>query len=258
MLAVLRSRGRHALEEVETQLGLGGRVSPPLSLIASRLGIKYHQLRYLLWREYRSEQDRRLRAARRQVSSIAGSIVTSEKLGFRIWLPEGWKVVVDVDDYEEEPEGQNVGWQSGHWQAEPLDEHDVNASTEVSKFEDRRPTTTHEFYLAQRPSREYLEWATRPPATFRADGLEAIRFYCLWAGTEEPAYQFSAYMADHRTGWIIECWMASTKTSETRPLFQRIVSSFRRIQLLTVSDTSKPGTYGIKSHISQISGVRAS
>jgi hypothetical protein len=141
----------------------------------------------------------------------------------------GWKVVVDVDDYEEELEGQNVGWQSGLWQAEPVDEHGVSPSIEVSRLESRRPITTTGLYLAQKPPREDLRWATRPRGPFLLDGLEAVRFYGIWTDTEEPAYDFSTYMADRSTGWVIECWIESTKTSEARPLFQQIVSGFRRI-----------------------------
>jgi hypothetical protein len=116
---------------------------------------------------------------------------------------------------------------SGYWLTQP--EHE-NIAVEVSKFELREPMSSEELYLLQKPGQKNLQWGTRPHRHFSVDGMDAVRFYCIWTwtGVGWNEHQFSTYMAEGLTGWVIDCWSEVMKKDDLKPLFERIISSFKR------------------------------
>jgi len=89
--------------------------------MASKLGIPFRKFRYQLLKNYLREGDRCRRHSVRQTKALLGAEITSQKLGFELWLPKDWKVGGDTDEYGEEPHlnerGETVPAVSGFWNA---------------------------------------------------------------------------------------------------------------------------------------------
>jgi len=118
------------------------------------------------------------------------------------------------------------GFQVGYWSASSGETQEL-AAVEVTKFHFRQGMTAVELYKAEKPEPDDLSSGTRPRQTFAVDGMEAVRFYCLWRDTDNA--QFSTYAVDGLTGWVIDCWSNLDDPFRLRPLFQRIVSTFHRL-----------------------------
>jgi len=118
------------------------------------------------------------------------------------------------------------GFQVGYWSAISSEEEALPL-VEVVKFHFREPMTSVEFYKAEKPEHDNLSSGNRPKQTFTVDGIEAIRFYCIWRGGDDA--QFSTYMAHGLVGWAIDCWRKVEDHFSLRPLFQQVVSSFHRL-----------------------------
>ncbi|NWF77077.1 MAG: hypothetical protein HXY36_00500 [Chloroflexi bacterium] len=83
--------------------------------MACLLGVSYYRLQYLLERNYLREKQRRLIIARKEAMSMPGRIVTSRKLRFSCWLPDGWRVDSEDDsvtDLSGETQSQYEEWLS--------------------------------------------------------------------------------------------------------------------------------------------------
>lgn len=87
--------------------------------------------------------------------------------------------------------------------------------------------TVVELYKAEKPEVDNLLSGIRPKQTFTVDGMEAVRFYCLWRDIESA--QFATYAVDGLAGWVIDCRSNANDDFRLRPLFQRIISSFHRL-----------------------------
>ena len=144
-------------------------------------------------------------------------------------MPHELEVLDDVEGYEEEAqrEGTKLGRQLGWWRAEG-NVFDHSPSVEVSKFKCHQPISALGRYRLQKPSSDLLAWATRLHRPIVVDGMNALRFYCIWSEVDEPAYELSTYMTDGLAAWVIECWSSNSKIDELRPVFERIVLSFHR------------------------------
>jgi len=98
-LEMLSSKGKHAIKDVEKLLGLGTWWG--MDELARRLGITRYKLKYVLARDYFLAREKDERIAKEAAASIQGEVVMSQELGFRIWLPNGWKATQENDDVED-------------------------------------------------------------------------------------------------------------------------------------------------------------
>lgn len=123
------------------------------------------------------------------------------------------------------------GWQVGYFSASPKNgDGESELQVEVTKFSFREPLSSLELYYAEKPEKENIsQIPTRRDKKWTIDGMAAIKAYYIWnIGGEEPC-QFSSYLADGSDGWAIDCWSPKEKRHILRPLFHKIISSFRRI-----------------------------
>jgi len=76
-----------------------------MDALACQLGITSSQLMYLHQRKYLGKREQEERTARKEVALMPGSVVTSQKLGFSIWLPDRWQVTSENNDIQDMSEG---------------------------------------------------------------------------------------------------------------------------------------------------------
>jgi hypothetical protein len=98
---------------------------------------------------------------------------------------------------------------------------------EISRYQLKRPLDAISFYAASKPSQSALSQGKRPSHVYLIDGMEAIRFYCQFAG--EPARKAFFYFAAADTiGWQFDCWADTSHFDRLKPIFIQITESFQR------------------------------
>lgn len=98
-LQTLLSGEKDARKKVEQLLGFGGKRQVTDWTIAQSLGISHSKVRYWTTRDSLLRGSRILGKARKEAAMRRGAIVTSNKLGFSIWLPEDWGVQIDTNKH---------------------------------------------------------------------------------------------------------------------------------------------------------------
>ena len=183
--------------------------------MASKLGIPFPKFRYQLLKNYLREGNQRRRHSVRETKVLVGEEITSEKLGFKLWLPKNWKVGDDTDEYGDAPRlnerGEMIPAISGFWNA-TSETTTAGAPSdllvEVSKYQLGEPLTSLDLY--ERCASRWPEVATsrRPSSPLRVSGVEAIRYTAHhWPMSNEPTPAVCAiYMSDGITGWEVSLW----------------------------------------------------
>lgn len=130
------------------------------------------------------------------------------------------------------------GMQVGSWIADPCQNNENETIwIEVVKFGLRETMTSEELYYAEKPSEQSICGSSRPAARkdLVIDDMHAVKAYYEFLDPKDsklpivPAL-FVTYLTDGLIGWAIHCWCEPNETSKLRPLFHRVVSSFRRIK----------------------------
>ena len=183
----------------------------------------------------------------RQTKALLGAEITSQKLGFELWLPKDWKVGGDTDEYGEEPHlnerGETVPAVSGFWNATgetttvgaPSDLH-----VEVCKYGLDEPLTSLDLYQRCATAYPKVVFSRRPSSPLQVSGMEAVRYTARhWPMSNEPTLAVCAiYMSDGITGWEVSLWGGHEDAPEAfvisyeyqKALFSsRIAPSFRTL-----------------------------
>lgn len=98
-LKLLHEKGHLALQEVERLLGWERPIGMPQRVMAAHLGISEGQLKRLIKRQYLQSKERQQRGAEGAAKAIALVPQISQKLGFSISLPTGWRVITDSETF---------------------------------------------------------------------------------------------------------------------------------------------------------------
>lgn len=259
-LALLRSRGGRAIVRAQKLLGWHSTFGMPRQLMAKALDLTEGQLRYLLDGQSQNARAKRRRSARAAAKTIRFARYTSQRLRFSILLPEAWVVATDTNKpyplanewldtlrrgaaIEEavevaERQARLEKMQTGLFQAAPADRANA-VETEISRLRLDEPLTAFELYQLDKLPVTNVPWGNRPRNGIMVDGLHGVLYYYLFdtgeALAEQPIF-FNVYLAHEMEGWIISstCRVGGSYRAFERykPVFRRIVESFRRIRAL--------------------------
>lgn len=131
----------------------------------------------------------------------------------------------------------------GLFQAAPP-HNDDETFVEISKLRLESPLTALDLYTLDKHLAEAVPWGNRPSKGLTVDGIEGVLYYfVMGSGEARPTYEtytkqaafFNVYLTDGLEGWLISCQCrcgeAYMKTFQRyRPMFRRIIGSFRRLQ----------------------------
>ena len=121
--------------------------------------------------------------------------------------------------------------------APPDNENEDEINIEVTKLRLTNSFTALDLYNLDKQPSETVPWGNRPSKGIVVDGLQGVLYYYLFDTgdplSEEPVF-FNVYLTEKDEGWIISC---SCKYGDSyfktfiknKPVFKRIVSSFKRI-----------------------------
>lgn len=119
----------------------------------------------------------------------------------------------------------------------PDNENEDEVNVEVTKLRLTGSLTALDLYELDKQPSEAVPWGNRPSKGIVVDGLRGVLYYYLF-DTGDPRSDlpvfFNVYLAEQNEGWIISCSCKygdfCFKTfKKNKPVFKRIVSSFRRI-----------------------------
>ena len=215
--------------------------------MASNLGIPFRKFHYQLLKSYFRDGDRRRRHSVRQTKALVGEEITSQKLGFGLWLPKDWKVGDGTDEYGDEPHlnerSETVPAVSGFWNVigetttvgAPSD-----LRVEVCKYQLDEPLTSLDLYQRCAPRWPEVATSRGPSSPLKVSGMEAIRYTAHhWPMSNEPTPAVCAiYMSDGITGWEVSLWGGHEDAPEAFVIsyeyqkalfFSRIAPSFRTL-----------------------------
>ena len=221
--------------------------SYPWRRIARDLEIPLPKVRYQLSKSHFREDDRHHRSSVRHAKTLAGAEVTSQKLGFGLWLPKDWEVRDDTDEYDaewvENENGEVAATVSGFWNAtDETGTTDIHGElfAEVSKLRLNEPLTSLDLYRRMATRSPTLETKSRSRYPLRVAGMEAIRYTArLRRLPNDPTRAVCAiYLSDGTTGWEVSLWGENKGPPEAfvisygyqKALFSsRIAPSFRTL-----------------------------
>lgn len=222
---------RAALRRVEHLLDWDDHLGVmPQTWMARELGISFYRLRYLIMRHWNREEDRRTRRATNLAQSTSGRVVTESQMGFSLWVPDSW---VCADYFEDAPHSGPSPAQDAQmkscWRVGPkLPNDDQVDDLEVMTFDIRNVTSAVDLLGLLRPDERNLTYFSRPTGKLKMDGLDTAYFYCAWGATD-PLEQASWFAIDGSTGWELSFWSNQSNARTQRPLYKRVVASFKRI-----------------------------
>lgn len=126
----------------------------------------------------------------------------------------------------------------GLLQVAPSDnENEDEINIDVTKLRLTSPLTAFDLYELDKQPSEAVPWGNRPSKGIVVDGLQGVLYYYLF-DTGDPSSEFpvflNVYLTEKNEGWIISCSCkygdSYFKTfKKNKPIFKRIVNSFRRI-----------------------------
>jgi hypothetical protein len=237
-LEMLRSRGRRALNDVEKMLGWERSIGMPINQLAEQLGITRDQLRYILFRNERQKEAKERRVVEKETRNVEFTAYTSSKLKFTISFPADWKVAADTLRAEEgnislEQKAKLAQMELGLFQASPSN-NENELWIEVIKLKLAKPITALELYELDKSPPEQVPTGSRPSSGVDVDGLHGVKYYYVFNTGEttnmrEMPKFFNAYFAENDQGWIISCSCKAGTFNNYKPVFERIIGSFRRI-----------------------------
>lgn len=107
-------------------------------------------------------------------------------------------------------------------------------SVEVTKLKLTKPMTALELYQLDKPPPEHVPTGSRPSKGIDVDGLHGVKYYYVFdTGDTRKIWEmpkfFNIYLVDNDTGWIISCSCKDEAFKNYKPVFERIIGSFRRI-----------------------------
>jgi len=133
----------------------------------------------------------------------------------------------------EEKMAQLAQMELGLFHACPPDsEDDVNV--EVAKLSLSRPMTAMELYELHKPPYQWVPIGNRPSKGIDVDGLYGVKYYYIFnTGETDKMWEmpkfFNVYLVENDEGWIISCSCIEMAFINHKPIFERIIDSFRRI-----------------------------
>lgn len=266
--ALLRAQGIRAYSQVERLLGWRSIRGMTTKEMACQLGIKDHQLKYLIRRKEIGERQRKLNAAKKEARGMDLVEYQSTELGFRISAPLNWKVTIDGYQSEKDlartidivyqeylrtlPETRlskadfrSLAYRSfdaykfgvpaekvGTFSAAPLNAlGDIGLDVVKIRFDSPIRDSNDLFELDRRPQEEVF-WGGRPTRKVRVDGMLGTRYYFiphgLSAHTGDWLKYSNLYLVDRNIGWIISCTCEARFFDKYKPVFERVALSFER------------------------------
>lgn len=208
-------------------------------ILAKKLGVTENQIKYLLFaKEYREEAKSK-RIANNYSKAIEFANYYSSEQDFSISYPKEWVVSTD-EQYQEEsvlfcngnhefPKIEQGLFQVCH----PNENDEYCAMTEVVKLKFVSPISALELYKLDKPPQEAVPLANRPHHEMMVDGMSAVKyFYVFDAGefselSKMPKF-LNVYLTNGTEGWIISCSCTASRFNEFKPVFARIIDSFKR------------------------------
>ena len=106
-------------------------------------------------------------------------------------------------------------------------------SAEVTKLKLTEPLNALELYKLDKPLSECVPSGSRPSRGITVDGLHGVKYFFLF-DTGETNIQsdmtkfLNVYLAENDEGWIISCSCKAEVFNKYKPVFERIIGSFRR------------------------------
>ena len=267
-IQLLRSQGYRALSQVEKLLDWDSDFGMTNKAMAYQLGLKDHQLKYLIFRKEIREREKKKNIARKEVRTINLVEYQSTSLGFKITAPRDWRIC--VDGYQSEKEIAKTidiiykeylktvskprlsrndfrfladrnfdalkfgvsAEKVGAFSAVPLSTLG-DVGLDVVKIEFDSPIADSiELYELDKRSQEDVMWGNRPSRKVNVDGMPGIKYYFvpygLSANTTHWLKYYNLYLADGNMGWIISCMCEVRFFVKYKPIFEKIVLSFER------------------------------
>lgn len=133
----------------------------------------------------------------------------------------------------EERRAELAQMELGLFQASPPNSED-DLSIEVTKLRFSEPMTALELYELDKSPPEYVPVGNRPSKGIDVNGLHGVKYYYVFDTGETTRSQewpkfFNVYLAENDEGWIISCSCKAGAFNNYKPVFERIIGSFRRI-----------------------------
>ncbi len=126
----------------------------------------------------------------------------------------------------------------GLFQVSPSNSDEDEVSAEVTKLKLTNPMAALKLYELDKPPPEQVPTGTgsRPSKGMVVDGLHGVAYYFLFNTGEtnemrEMPKFFNVYLAENDEGWIIACSCKAGTFNKYKPVFKRIIGSFRRIEI---------------------------
>ena len=240
----------------------------PNSLIAKKLGITSYKLHNILFRKEnieKAEQKRKAIISARNISTIN---YISKILHFAISIPKEWvvqkdniNIPLDGNDPDLLIEKISKGMPEeirpypsipivllrrieviNRIKLESMVTGIFNASKE-KMYEDPsveiillnlpRSMSAIEIYQLSKQPMHFVPTGTRPKGGITIDGLHGVKYFYSYSINDEngiqKSYRFiNSYLSENLTGWIISCSCNEEQFINNRPIFGRVITSFKR------------------------------
>src|SRR6266496_127348 len=123
----------------------------------------------------------------------------------------------------------------GLFEVSPSNSED-EVSVEVTKLKLTNPMVARKLYELDKLPPEQVPTGSRPSKGMVVDGLHGVAYYFLFNTGEtnkmrEMPKFFNVYLAENDEGWIIACSCKAGTFNKYKPVFKRIIGSFRRIEI---------------------------
>src|SRR6266496_2591704 len=123
----------------------------------------------------------------------------------------------------------------GLFEVSPSNSED-EVSVEVTKLKLTNPMVALKLYELDKLPPEQVPTGSRPSKGMVVDGLHGVAYYFLFNTGEtnkmrEMPKFFNVYLAENDEGWIIACSCKAGTFNKYKPVFKRIIGSFRRIEI---------------------------
>lgn len=96
-----------------------------------------------------------------------------------------------------------------------------------------QPMEAIELYKLTKPPHHFTPTGSRPKSGISVDGLLGVKYFFSYVVPEENKkykwYRFlRVFLSENTDAWMISCSCSSEKFIQYRPVFDRIISSFKR------------------------------
>jgi len=134
----------------------------------------------------------------------------------------------------EEKRAELAQMEMGFFEASPPNSGLDDPNIEVTKLKLAKPMTPLELYELDKLSPEQVPTGSRPSKGIAVDGLHGVKYYYVFNTGEtkimwEMPKFFNVYLAENDEAWIISCSCIERAFNKYKPVFERIIGSFRRI-----------------------------